>query len=244
MNRNILFIAFVNIPLIMGEVILEIMNREPGPIFVGIQGDPGHPHLRNGGFALVQGQTEIVKAPNNWSGKIWPRTWCDEITKECKTGDCGSKVECQGEGGKPPMIIVELSLNDWKGLDYYGISLEYGMNLRAIIEPVVEDIQQQTNRTDCKTVQCLMNINSQCWSNISFPYGGQVIGCLSACQAFDTDLFCCRGYHDRPETCKESVHSNLFKEICPDAYSYKFDSKKEVFTCKTKKYRIQFGVNY
>lgn len=35
---------------------LEISNREPGPIWVGIKGNTGHPHLENGGISLEQGQ--------------------------------------------------------------------------------------------------------------------------------------------------------------------------------------------
>lgn len=36
---------------------LEISNREPGPIWVGIRGNTGHPHLEDGGISLEQGQT-------------------------------------------------------------------------------------------------------------------------------------------------------------------------------------------
>ena len=39
----------------------EIINNEPGPVWVGIQGNPGHTHLNNGGVILNQGQS--VKTP-------------------------------------------------------------------------------------------------------------------------------------------------------------------------------------
>jgi hypothetical protein len=34
----------------------QILNREIGDIWVGIQGNPGHPHLNEGGFVLRPGQ--------------------------------------------------------------------------------------------------------------------------------------------------------------------------------------------
>lgn len=36
---------------------LEISNREPGPIWVGIKGNTGHPHLEDGGISLEQGHS-------------------------------------------------------------------------------------------------------------------------------------------------------------------------------------------
>lgn len=39
------------------NVRFDIVNKEPGAIWVGIQGNPGHPHLNGGGFILKKGQT-------------------------------------------------------------------------------------------------------------------------------------------------------------------------------------------
>lgn len=50
------------------DVKFDITNREPGPVWVGIQGNPGHPHLNGGGFALNQGQTvrnNIIRTISN-----------------------------------------------------------------------------------------------------------------------------------------------------------------------------------
>lgn len=39
------------------NVQFDIVNKESGPVWVGIQGNPGHPHLNGGGFILETGQT-------------------------------------------------------------------------------------------------------------------------------------------------------------------------------------------
>lgn len=44
------------------NVKFEITNREPGAIWVGVQGNPGHPHLHGGGFVLNKGQTVGIAA--------------------------------------------------------------------------------------------------------------------------------------------------------------------------------------
>ncbi|XP_066373155.1 thaumatin-like protein [Miscanthus floridulus] len=38
-----------------------------------------------------------------------------------------------------------------------------------------------------------------------------VVGCKSACLAFGTDEYCCRGKFASPATCKPSGYSKLFK---------------------------------
>lgn len=39
------------------SVRFHITNRDGGPIWIGIQGNPGHPHLANGGFKLHAGKS-------------------------------------------------------------------------------------------------------------------------------------------------------------------------------------------
>lgn len=170
---------------------LEISNREPGPIWVGIKGNTGHPHLEDGGISLEQGQLFVVNAPDNWSGQIWPRTWCDPNSKQCETGACREDVKCQGKFGTPPMTVVDITLKGYKGLDYYDISMNDGMNLRAGIEPV--NGEGTGDKSSCKTLECLININAQCPEDLRMYYRGQIIACHSMCSKYDTDVYCCRG---------------------------------------------------
>jgi hypothetical protein len=58
-----------------------------------------------------------------------------------------------------------------------------------------------------------------------------VVGCKSACLAFGTDEYCCRGQFASPATCKPSGYSKLFKAQCPQAYSYAYDDRSSTFTC-------------
>ncbi|CAH1988685.1 unnamed protein product [Acanthoscelides obtectus] len=104
-----------------------------GEIWVGIQGNPGHAALENGGFALGQGQSKTVRAADNWAGRFWGRTWCDQGSKHCLTGDCGNKLQCAGAGGVPPATLAEVTLKGDAGKDFYDISLVDGYNIKMSV---------------------------------------------------------------------------------------------------------------
>lgn len=53
---SFLLIGFV-VSYTNAAVTFDISNKEPGPIWVGIQGNSGQQSLNNGGFVLQQGQT-------------------------------------------------------------------------------------------------------------------------------------------------------------------------------------------
>nr|AAZ15800.1 thaumatin-like protein 2 [Dendroides canadensis] len=115
----------------------HLQNNEPGPVWVGIQGNPEHTHLSNGGLILDQGQGVVLQAEDNWAGRFWGRTWCDPATNHCQTGDCGNKIECAGAGGTPPASLAEITLKGWGDLDYYDISLVDGFNMRIAVSGFV-----------------------------------------------------------------------------------------------------------
>lgn len=98
----------------------------------------------------------------------------------------------------------------------------------------------------CKRSACLYRILPDCPGELQLRGDfGQVIGCKSACNAFNTDQYCCRGAHNRPEICKSTDwpvnYPKFFKDRCPDAYSYAYDDHKSTFTCKAPAYLITFG---
>ncbi|ERL90048.1 hypothetical protein D910_07406 [Dendroctonus ponderosae] len=249
-HTNMYFACFLLIGFVVSHthaaVTFDISNKEPGPIWVGIQGNSGQQNLNNGGFVLQQGETKTLSAPDNWAGRFWPRTWCDAGTQHCQTGDCGNKIECQGAGGVPPVTLIEITLKGYQGLDYYDVSLVDGFNLKGFIEPV--NGQGTNQEYSCTRVACLGNINEKCPDELKVNYAGQTIACNSACNKFNTDQYCCRGAYDRPETCRSSDwpknYPQFFKDQCPQAYSYAYDDKKSTFTCKANHYRIQFGASF
>ncbi|XP_030754553.1 pathogenesis-related protein 5-like isoform X2 [Sitophilus oryzae] len=219
--KNFMLWAFLCTTTV-NAVRFDITNREGGPVWVGIQGNPGHEHLRNGGFVLNQGQTTSVNAPDNWAGRFWPRTWCDPNSKHCMTGDCGNRVECAGAGGVPPATLLEIKLKGDAGLDYYDISLVDGFNIRAFIEPVGG--RGDGGRYNCKRAGCLADVNSQCPNDLRINHQGQTIACQSACNRFNNDHYCCRGQYNSPSACDSRRwpvnYPGYSKGKCPAAYSY------------------------
>ncbi|EEZ98104.1 uncharacterized protein LOC663483 [Tribolium castaneum] len=221
----------------------QILNREGGDIWVGIQGNPGHAHLSEGGFVLQPGKRVSVHAAANWAGRFWARTWCNPGTNHCDTGDCGNKLKCNGAGGVPPASLAEITLKGWGGLDYYDVSLVDGFNIMVAIEPLGG--QGDGGRYSCKKVACQVRLNDVCPEKLRVRNGNGVIACNSACNAFHTDQYCCRGAFGTPDTCKSSSwpenYPKFFKDRCPDAYSYAYDDHKSTFTCKAPAYLITFG---
>ncbi|XP_066373143.1 thaumatin-like protein 1 [Miscanthus floridulus] len=79
----------------------------------------------------------------------------------------------------------------------------------------------------CRSASCPADINPVCPSEQAVRAaaasakkdgsggGGSgddaVVGCKSACLAFGTDEYCCRGKFASPATCKPSGYSKLFK---------------------------------
>ncbi|URE28638.1 Thaumatin family [Musa troglodytarum] len=95
--------------------------------------------------------------------------------------------------------------------------------------------------SNCNSTSCPVNVNAQCPQElqVTAPDGG-VVGCKSACLAFNTDEYCCRGQYDKPDTCKPSDYSKIFKNACPQAYSYAYDDRSSTFTCVGANYDITF----
>ncbi|XP_023016999.2 uncharacterized protein [Leptinotarsa decemlineata] len=222
----------------------QITNREIGAIWVGCQGNALKPALANGGFILEAGATISVYSPDDWAGRFWARTWCDVNTKHCLTGDCGDRLECGGNGGAPPASLVEITLKGYGEQDYYDISLVDGFNIAAAIEPIGGN--GDGSQYSCKRSACFRHLNDECPNELKLNTEHGVVGCKSACLAFNTDQYCCRGAFGTPESCRSSTwpvdYPNFFKSRCPDAYSYAYDDHKSTFTCQAQKYLITFGV--
>ncbi|KAI6706690.1 hypothetical protein NL676_009652 [Syzygium grande] len=83
-----------------------------------------------------------------------------------------------------------------------------------------------------KTTSLPNNINSVCPSELAVRGSdGSIVACKSACLAFNQPQYCCTGAYGTAETCPPTNYSKIFKNQCPQAYSYAYDDKSSTFTC-------------
>ncbi|XP_062218966.1 thaumatin-like protein 1b isoform X2 [Phragmites australis] len=195
------------------------------------------------GFALAPGESRAIPVPSGWSGRLWGRTLCstdDNGKFACVTGDCGSgKQDCAGGGAAPPATLAEFSMDGSGGMDFYDVSLVDGYNLPVLVAP-----QGAAAGGNCAPTGCMVYLNGACPAELrvasaSSPGG---VACKSACEAFGSAQYCCKGEYGNPHTCKPSAYSQFFKNACPRAYSYAYDDATSTFTCAgdTTAYAITF----
>ncbi|GAA0161846.1 hypothetical protein LIER_18071 [Lithospermum erythrorhizon] len=183
------------------------------------------------GFELASKAEGNIELPGDWSGRIWARTGCSGAGTGCATGECGSgSVTCNGNGGVPPVSLVEITLpgGDSKTQNFYDISLVDGFNLPVKVSP-----------DGCRSISCQADINNQvCPADLRVPGpNGGNIACKSACLQTNSDSDCCKGAFNSPDKCSPSEYSKVVKQACPDAYSYAYDDRTSTATCPT-------GANY
>ncbi|KAL2331070.1 hypothetical protein Fmac_018651 [Flemingia macrophylla] len=187
------------------------------------------------GFVLRSKESYTITAPTTWTGRFWGRTLCTTDSTgrfSCITGDCGSdKLACNGSGSSPPATLVELSTNESSG-DFYDVSLVDGFNIPVSVVP--------TN-SNCKSTGCTADLNAVCPTEMEVREKGNVVACHNACAEINKDFFCCVGNYSTPKTCKPSLYAKVFKEACPQAYSYPYDDNTSTFQCSNQtNYNITF----
>ncbi|XP_061339140.1 pathogenesis-related thaumatin-like protein 3.5 [Gastrolobium bilobum] len=225
--------------------IFIITNNCPYTIWPGTLSGAGTPALPTTGFQLDSGQSAKVTSVPEWSGRIWARTGCTFDTTgigNCQTGDCGGRLECDGNGATPPTSLFEITLGKDYQQDYYDVSMVDGYNLPLLVLP-----RGVYGSGACNATGCVTDINIGCPKELQVvgedAYQGDVVGCKSACEAFGSDQYCCSGEFANPTTCKPSYYSTIFKRACPRAYSYAFDDGTSTFTCKAYEYDLVFCPN-
>ncbi|GKV40870.1 hypothetical protein SLEP1_g48468 [Rubroshorea leprosula] len=210
---------------------LTVKNNCPYTIWPATQTGGGAAQLSNTGFELVSQNSATLDTPASWSsGKLWARTQCSSDSSgrfTCATADCGSgQVECNGAGEVPPASLAEFTLGSADGTDTYDISLVNGFNLPVSITP------QGGSGQNCTTTNCGVDINAECPSDLAIKdSNGGIIGCKSACAAFNEPKYCCTGTYNSPDTCKATNYSMFFKNKCPQAYSFAYDDHSSTFSC-------------
>nr|CAD1830071.1 unnamed protein product [Ananas comosus var. bracteatus] len=168
------------------------------------------PPLPSTGFELQQGASQSLQAPSQWSGRMWARYRCSTDSSgrfSCESGDCGTgrehgifnififvgphayvQIACGSSGGAPPATLVEFTLQGSDGEDFYDISNVDGFNVPVSVAP-----QGGGPPGSCSSTACAANIDGECPQELQYtsPSNGAVIGCKSACLAFNTDQYCC-----------------------------------------------------
>ncbi|XP_022981306.1 thaumatin-like protein 1 [Cucurbita maxima] len=218
----------------------SIVNKCDYTVWPGILSNAGVSPLPTTGFVLAAGESQTISAPASWGGRFWGRTHCSQDSTgkfSCLTGDCGSdKVECSGNGAKPPATLAEFTLDGAGGLDFFDVSLVDGYNIPMLVVP------QGGTGEKCASTGCVVDLNGACPSELKLTSvdDGKSIACKSACEAFNQPQFCCSGAYATPDTCNPSPYSQAFKNACPRAYSYAYDDLTSTFTCLNADYIITF----
>ncbi|TXG58414.1 hypothetical protein EZV62_016243 [Acer yangbiense] len=210
---------------------ISIKNNCPFTIWPGTLTGGSGAQLSTTGFELGSTQTRSIDVGSPWTaGRIWARTQCSTDASgrfTCKTADCGSgQVACNGAGAAPPASLVEFTIAANNGQDTYDLSLVDGFNLPVSVTP------QGGSGINCTTSSCSANVNSVCPSELAVKGSdGSTIACKSACAALNQPQYCCTGAFNTPETCPPTNYSKIFKDQCPQAYSYAYDDRSSTFTC-------------
>jgi hypothetical protein len=220
---------------------IVVINKCAQTIWVGAYGNPAP---EGGGFRLDAGQTRTVTVPNGkWTGRFWGRTGCRFDAAGvglCDTGAC-AREKCGGATGEPPATLVELTLSGGAEPDFYDLSLVDGYNLPMAVAPLEGTFTRGGGSNDCGAPTCGRDLNVSCPAELQFKdAAGKVVACLSACERFRTDGYCCAGANGSPGTCPPFNYSRIFKNACPSAYSYAYDDATSTFTCKGEDYAIWF----
>ncbi|XP_020083905.1 thaumatin-like protein 1 [Ananas comosus] len=239
-----LFFAIVLLIQGVSSTTFTFTNNCPYTVWPGAISGASSPLLPSTGFELQQGASQSLQAPSQWSGRMWARYQCSTDSSgrfSCESGDCGTgQIACGSSGGAPPTTLVEFTLQGSGGQDFYDISNVDGFNVPVSVAP-----QGGGPPGSCSSTACAANIDGECPQELQYtsPSNGAVIGCKSACLAFNTDQYCCRGAFGSPSTCKPTNYSQFFKNACPQAYSYAYDDSSSTFTCTGANYLITYCPN-
>ncbi|KDP36620.1 hypothetical protein JCGZ_08436 [Jatropha curcas] len=220
-----------NCPSGVHPATLTFTNNCPYTVWPATVIRDGGRQLSTTGFELPTKATQPLYDPAPFNGRFWGRTECSTDstgTDKCATGECGSgEISCNGAEGNPPVSLIELNLGKYYGQDFYDISLVDGFNVPVSISP------RGGFGNACIPASCARNVNSNCPNELAVKGqdGNSVIGCKSACVAFNRPEYCCT------DTCKPTNYSKFFKNQCPQAYSYALDDSTSTFSCTS-------GANY
>lgn len=194
-------------------------------------------NLSTTGFVLRSGETRTLHAPSSWYGLISARTLCSTNSTgyfSCATGDCESGIiECPGTYGWSVVTYVYFRI-DLDGVSSYTITVEHGYNLPLVVVP------SQPSHT-CISAGCLVDLNKTCPEDLGLFMGRKQIGCISACNKYETKEICCTNDFRSKQRCERTMYSQNFEQACPHAYSYAFEDHNSTVTCpKSTDFNVTF----
>ncbi|CAK8534778.1 unnamed protein product [Lathyrus sativus] len=231
MEVGILFTLVLSTLFLSGanSATFTVTNNCPFTIWPATLTGGGSSQSFSTGFELSSKASTTLSISSPWSGRFWARSQCSTDASGkfvCATGDCASgQVACNNAGGTPPVSLVEFTLAANNGQDFYDVSLVDGFNLPVSVTP-------QGGSGDCKASSCPNDVNHVCPPDFSVKGSdGSVIACKSACLALNKPEYCCSGDFSTPDKCPSNSYSKIFKDQCPQAYSYAYDDKTSTFTC-------------
>ncbi|KDP36623.1 hypothetical protein JCGZ_08439 [Jatropha curcas] len=210
---------------------ITFTNNCPYTVWPATLTGGNRPQQSKTGFELPTKANQSLDVPAPFTGRFWARTECstDSTGKfTCATGECGSgQISCNGAGGNPPVSLIEFTLAENGGKDFYDVSLVDGFNVPMSVSP------RGGSGDTCIPASCARNVNSDCPNELAIkgPDGNSVIGCKSACLAFNRPEYCCTENFNTSATCKPTNYSMFFKGRCPQAYSYAYDDPTSTFSC-------------
>jgi len=176
------------------------------------------------------GQEISRQLPNAWAGRFYARYQ-----------DVG-----QLSGWPQPDSLAEIKFDGYMGLDFYDISLVDGFGVPLQMELIPGTFSRNNaDARSCKALVCTADLIGRCPEELKLKQGNRVVACQSSCTKFGSAEYCCTGGHNKPETCPQNHYGRIFKNACPDAYSYAFDDATSTFTCrsapgKSSGYNIKF----
>jgi hypothetical protein len=222
-----------------------IVNSLGQTVWAAATQNKDHP-LAATGWVLAPGQSVQFAAPSQWGGRIWGRTGCSFDASghgHCQTGDCGGKFQCAASGATPA-TLAELTLAAWSGLDFYDVSMVDGSNLPMYINISGGTTKDPVSQAGCSAGGCTRAVD--CPSAMRVTSGGQTVACKTACAAFGTDDYCCRGSWAGRANCDPARwpvnYTLVFKRAEPYAYSYAYDDSATMSCRGGCDYRITFGL--
>jgi hypothetical protein len=225
---------------------ITVVNAVNQTIWAATNQNAQHP-IPVTGWKLAPGQSVTFTVPPGWGGRVWGRTGCtfDSAGKgHCATGDCGGVLDCRGSGATPA-TLAELTLDSFDGMDFYDVSLVDGSNLPMYINTTHRVDADPVSPAGCYQGTCTTAIN--CPAAMQVKAGGQAVACETACAAFGTDDYCCRGAWSGRENCLPAkwpvdYAKLVFKDAEPYAYSYAYDDSATMACKGGCNYRITFGI--
>ncbi len=229
-----------------GSHVITMVNATNQTIWTATNPNAQHP-IPITGWKLAPGRSASFTVPAGWGGRVWGRTGCSFNASgvgHCATGDCGGLFQCKGTGGTPT-TLAELTLDSFDGLDFYDVSLVDGSNLPMYINTTHRVDADPITSNGCYKGACTKAI--VCPSAMQVKSNGQAVACETACAAFDTDAYCCRGAWAGRENCNPAkwpvdYAQTVFKDAEPYAYSYAYDDAATMACKGGCYYRITFGI--